>query len=258
MSGNRRAPLSVVMIVRNEAARIERALQSAHWADEIVVIDAFSEDGTVDICRRYTDRIMQYPWQGFAKQRQRSLEHATHEWVFSLDADEAISEALRADILAVLQEQQPRAGYRVPRQTRYLGRWIEHSGWFPDYQLRLFQKNKAVLQARNVHEGFSVRGDTGDLNGVLYHFSYNSLAQHLEKINRYTSLEAPEKLQQLGGKRIGWHHLVFNPLSCFWRMYISRQGFRDGFQGFLLACMGALYTQMLYAKMWEMQRQGQT
>jgi glycosyltransferase involved in cell wall biosynthesis len=198
---------------------------------------------------------VQYPWEGFARQRQRSLQHATHEWIFSLDADEEISGALRAEILAVLRDAAPRAGYRVPRKTRYLGRWIEHSGWYPDYQLRLFRKSQAELQARNVHEGFTVRGDTADLTGVLYHYSYDSLADHLEKINRYTSLEAPEKLRQLGGRRIRWHHLLFNPLSRFWRMYISRQGFRDGFQGFLLASMGALYTQMLYAKMWERQRE---
>ena len=247
--------LSIIMIVLNEEQRIERALKSAQWADEIVIIDAFSNDATVEICRRYTRNIVQYPWQGFSVQRQHSLQHAQHDWIFSLDADEEISEALRVEILSVIRGHAPKAGYRVPRKTRYLNRWIEHSGWYPDYQLRLFQKTKAILQARSVHEGFAVDGQTADLSGVLYHYSYDSLAEHMEKINRYTSLEVPEKLQQLGGKRIRWHHLLFNPLSRFWRMFISRRGYKDGFQGFLLAAMASLYTQMLYAKMWEMQRQ---
>jgi hypothetical protein len=142
----------------------------------------------------------------------------------------------------------------VPRKTNYLGRWITHSGWFPDYQLRLFRKSAAIFPDRPVHEGFSVRGAVGHLHGVLLHYSYNSLAQHIEKINRYTTLERDEKIRQLQGKRVGWPQLFFNPLSRFWRMYVARRGFLDGFQGFLLAVFAAFYTHVLYAKIWEKQK----
>jgi glycosyltransferase involved in cell wall biosynthesis len=242
------------MIVANEASRIEPALKSVQWADEIVIIDGFSRDGTVEICRRYTDRVFQYPWEGFARQRQHSLEHATHSWIFSIDADEVVTEALREEILAIVRlDERACAGYRVPRKTKYLGRWIEHSGWFPDYQTRLFQKSKVTVAPRLVHEGFEVTGEIRKLNGILLHHAFDSIAQHLAKINRYTSLDAHQKIVQLQGRRVRWFHLIFNPLSKFLRMFISNQGFRDGFQGFILALLSAFATLLVYAKVWELQ-----
>ncbi len=245
--------LSFVLIVKNEANQIERTLQSIRWAPEIVVVDAFSTDETVEICRRYTDKVFQFLWEGFSVQRRRSVELATQPWIFSLDADEVVTDALRDEILA-LPDEPPFAGFWVPRKTNYLGRWITHSGWFPDYQLRLFRKDRVVLPNRPVHEGFSVQGQTTQLNGVLLHYSYHSLAQHIEKINRYTSLERDEKIRQLGRKPVHWYNLMLNPLSRFWRMYVAKRGFLDGFQGFLLAAYAAFYTHVLYAKIWEKQK----
>jgi glycosyltransferase involved in cell wall biosynthesis len=243
--------LSVVIIAANEAQRIQRALQSVQWADEIVVIDAFSTDQTVALCQPYTAKIFQYRWEGFVKQRLHSLEHATNPWILSIDADEVVSDALRIEIQKSLGSSALMAGYWIPRKTNYLGRWIEHSGWFPDYQLRLFQKDRVTLAPRAVHEGFAVTGETGKLAGVLYHYSFASLQQHIDKINRYTTLDRVQKQQQLQGKRIQWYHLIFNPLSKFLRMFLVHQGFRDGFQGFLLALMSAFSTLLLYAKIWE-------
>jgi len=246
--------VSVVMIVANEATRIEPALKSVQWADEIVIIDGFSTDGTLEICRKYTDRIFQYPWEGFARQREHSLAHATHPWIFSIDADEVVSETLRDEILTIVRANQSTcAGYRVPRKAKYLGRWIEHSGWFPDFQLRLFQKSTATVAPRLVHEGFEVTGEIRKLNGILYHHAFDSIAHHLAKINRYTSLDAQQKLAQLQGHRVRWYHLIFNPLSKFLRMFISNLGFRDGFPGFVLALLSAFATLLLYAKVWEIQ-----
>jgi glycosyltransferase involved in cell wall biosynthesis len=239
------------MIVRNEAQHIERSLNSARWADEIVVIDAFSSDETLAICRRYTDRILQYSWEGFAKQRERSLAHATHAWIFSLDADEVVSEELQQEIRRVVQEAEAKAGYWTPRKIHYLGRWIEHSGWFPDYQLRLFRKDKVFIEPKAVHEGFSVHGETGRLAGLLYHYSYDSIFEHLEKINRYTTLEVPHKLARLQGKPVRWYQLVFNSWARFFKMFVLKKGYKDGFPGFILALMSAFYVQLLYAKAWE-------
>lgn len=246
--------ISVVMIVGNEAARVESALKSIQWADEIIIVDSFSTDGTVEICRRYTDKIFQYQWDGFARQRRRSLEHASHPWVFSIDADEVVTETLRDEILSIVRRNQGNCqGYRVPRKTKYLGRWIKHSGWFPDYQLRLFRKANVSIELRLVHEGFEVRGATGKLDGILLHVAFDSIAHHLAKINRYTSLDAHQKLAQLKGRRVRSYHLIFNPLSKFLRMFISNKGFRDGFPGFILALLSAFATLLLYAKVWELQ-----
>ena len=242
--------LSIVMIVKNEAHQIERTLKKLDWADEIVVIDAFSTDGTMDVCRKYASRIYQLPWEGFSKQRQRSIDFAKDQWIFSIDADEIVSDELRREILMTIQNTE-KSGFWVPRQTFYLGRWINHSGWFPDYQMRLFKRNAAFIEQRAVHEGFSVRGDTGKLSGVLYHYPYQTLSHHLEKINDYTTLAVEEKIQQRNGKPVHWYHLVFNPLSTFLRMFFVNKGYKDGFQGFILALFSAFYTQALYAKVWE-------
>jgi len=244
--------ISVVMIVYNEARRIEPALESVKWADEVIIIDAFSSDDTVSICRKYTSHVYQYPWEGYARQRERSIAHATHPWIFSLDADEVVSEALKQEILQTIQKSDTPSGFQILRKTRYLGRWIEHSGWFPDYQLRLFRKSDVFIEPRLVHEGFSVKGAVGRLNGILYHDAFDSIEHHLQKINTYTSLDCRQKLKRLKSPRVRWYHLIFNPLSKFLRMYLVNKGYKDGFQGFLLAIFSAFSTQLLYAKVWEL------
>lgn len=243
--------ISVVIIARNEAHRIARTLESARWANEIVVIDAFSSDGTPEVCRRNGAQVYQYVWEGFALQRRRSLQHASQPWILSLDADEVVSEELAQEIRAILRQAAPAAGYWVPRKTWYLGRWIEHGGWFPDFQLRLFRHEAVKIVSRPVHEGFHVLGNTERLRGVLYHYSYDDLADHVDKINRYTSLELPEKLAKLGDRKVRWHHILMNPLAQFVKMFVLKRGYRDGIPGLGLALMSALYTQMLYAKAWK-------
>lgn len=245
--------LSVVIIVLNEAHRIEPVLKSVKWADEIVIIDAFSTDNTEEICRRYTDRIYKYPWEGYYKQRMRSIEHASYPWIFSIDADEIVSDELKNEILAVISDKNSKNGYYVPRKTHYIGRWIEHSGWFPDYQLRLFRAEDSFIEPRLVHEGFSVHGEVGHLKGILFHYSIDTIKQHVEKINHYTSLDCPQKIQRLGNKKVRWYNLVFNPFFKFIRMYFSNKGYKDGFQGFILAILSAFSTQLLYIKVWEAQ-----
>jgi len=245
------------MIAQDEAHRIVPALKSVQWADEIIVIDGESIDKTREICQRYGAQVFEKAWEGFVKQRQFSVNQANFGWIFSLDADEVVTDTLRDEILAIIQQPEALAGYEVPRKTMYAGRWIEHSGWFPDFQLRLFRKSAVYIESRLVHEGFAVHGEIGRLSGVLEHNAFDSIGHHIQKINRYTSLDAVQKLARMGNRRIRWYHLVFNPLSKFLRMFISNRGYRDGFQGFLLALFSAFSTQLLYAKVWELQNRNE-
>ncbi len=253
MSDNSQNKLSVIMIVKNEAHQIERTLKSVAWADEIVVVDAFSDDNTISICKKYTDKVFQYEWINFSVQRQRSLRHATHSWVLSIDADEVVSEALAQEIQHLLENKPKANGYRVPRKTWYMDRWLEYT-WFPDYQLRLFHKDDAFIENKDVHEGFSVKGNVDKLEGILYHYSYQSVENHVEKINQYTTLEVVAKLERLNGRKPKWYHLVFNPLSTFIKLFWFKKGYKDGLPGFILALMSAFYTQLLYAKTIEKSR----
>jgi glycosyltransferase involved in cell wall biosynthesis len=245
--------VSVVLIVRNEAGRIERTLKSVQWADEIVIIDSFSTDDTINICKKYTDKIYQYKWEGFSKQRRKSIEHASNQWVLSIDADEVVSEELKHEIRDTISQKDSKAGYMIPRKSWYIDRWIENSGWYPDFQLRLFQKQKAYIEDREVHEGFSVTGETAKLNSVLYHYSYDSIEHHISKINTYTTLDISAKLKKLKGRPVRWYHLLLSPLSTFLRMFLVLKGYRDGLPGFILAVNSAAYALLLYTKVWEKQ-----
>ncbi len=243
--------LSVIIITKNEERNIERCLQSVHWADEIIVVDDFSSDKTVEIAHRLNAKIIQKEWMGFAKQKEFALQQASHEWVFSLDADEEATESLKSEIRALVDGADTCEGYEIPRKSFFLGKWIEHSGWYPGYQLRLFQKSKTRMNHRPVHEGFLIEGKTGKLQSPLNHYTYHSIHQYIEKMNDYTSLDVMNKISN--GKKISWLNFILNPLSVFLRMFFSLQGYKDGIRGFLLAYYSSFSALVLYAKCWEYQ-----
>jgi len=243
--------LSVAIITHNEAARIRACLESVSWADEIVVVDAESSDETVSICRDFTDRIFVRPWPGFAKQKQFALEQCRNEWVLSLDADERVRPELAAEIQRVLSAAGPCDGYRLARRSYFIGRWIRHCGWYPGYQLRLFKKDRTTVSLSRVHEGFLVEGRIGELLGDLDHYSHRSLADSLEKMNRYSTLEALDRLER---GRVRPIDFITHPLSAFFRKYIGRSGYRDGMHGLLLCWISSLLTMAVYMKRWHWQR----
>jgi len=242
-------PVSVVIVTKNEEQNIEDALKSVEDAQEIIVVDSFSSDRTVDICKRYTEKVYQHEWQGFARQKQKAVDYAQGQWVMILDADERVTPALKQEIGDIISHGQC-SGYYVPRENYFIGKWIRHSGWWPDNTLRLFRKEKGRLEPREVHERVVVEGATGYLKNPLRHYTYRSVSDFVERMERYSTLAAREAEKKSGGA--GVCSLMVRPLATFVKMYVLRMGFLDGTRGVMLAVLYSYYTFLKYAKVWEM------
>jgi (heptosyl)LPS beta-1,4-glucosyltransferase len=245
-------PVSVTVITRNEAADLADALRSVAWADEIVVVDSQSTDDTAAIARRFTDRVVVRDWPGYIAQKNYAASMATHDWILSLDADERVTPELAAEIQTRLATAPREAAFRIPRVTWHLGRWIRSTDWYPDYQLRLYDRRSAGWTGTYVHEAVTVRGAVGDLRGELQHYAYRDVADHLETIDRYTTLAARQMHE--AGRRAGLLDLAVHPPLAFLRNYVARGGFRDGATGFVISRMNAYYVFLKFAKLWELQR----
>ena len=246
-----RAKLSVVMITLNEEHNLARALDSVKWAAEIVIVDTFSQDRTKEIAKKYTDRIYDLKWSGYGPAKQFALEKASFEWVLSLDADEVLSEPLQQEIQSVLQPEVEFDGYSVCRMSNFLGKWMKHGGWYPDYVLRLFRKDKSNFTTATVHEELIVTGKSGRLKGLLLHYTDPNLEHYLTKLNRYTTLSAQELLNK--GETAKLTDLLFRPPALFFKMYFFKFGLLDGIQGFLLALYSSFHVLSKYAKLWHLQ-----
>jgi glycosyltransferase involved in cell wall biosynthesis len=245
--------LSVTIIARNEAADIADALRSVVWADEIIVVDAESTDGTVPIARQFTDRVIVRPWPGYIDQKNYAASVATHDWILSLDADERVTPALADEIRQVLSRAPEHGGYRIPRVTWHLGRWVRSTDWYPDFQLRLYDRRVAEWTGRYVHESVTVNGPIGELAHELLHFAYGGVSDHLETIDRYTTFASRQMYEE--GRRAGPLQLALYPPLAFLRNYLVRGGMRDGVPGFIISSMNAYYVFLKFAKLWELSRQ---
>jgi len=244
-----RLRLSVALVTRNEEDRLRACLESVVWADEIVVVDAESEDKTVAIAQEFTDRVVVRPWPGYAAQKNTALDLATGDWVLSLDADEVVSPELRAEIARVLAADGPADGYTVPRRNIFWGRWVRHGGLYPDRQLRFFRRGRGRFVARAVHESVRVEGRVEPADGHLEHRSYRDVSDFLARADRYSTLAAEEAVAQ--GRRARVSDLLLRPLGRFLAMYVVQGGFLDGWRGFLLATLYAYYVLIRSAKIWE-------
>jgi len=244
--------LSVTVITYNEAADIGPALESARWADEIVVVDSGSTDDTVGIARRFTDRVIVREWPGYGAQKNVAAAMASNDWILSLDADERITPSLATEIGRLLAGTPGAAAYEVPRVTWHLGRWIRSTDWYPDHQLRLYDRTRARWSGAYVHEAVHVDGAIGTLTQEIQHYAYRNLSDHLETIDRYTSLAARQMRE--AGRTAGWLQLAGHPPLAFVRNYVARGGFRDGQAGFVISVMNAYYVFLKLAKLWELQR----
>lgn len=242
--------LTVTVITHNEASNIVAALESVRWADEVVVVDSESTDDTVARARQFTDRVIVRPWPGYAAQKNFAAAQARHDWILSLDADERVTPALAGEIKAVLDGSPAAAGYRIPRVTFHCGRWIRSTDWYPDCQLRLYDRRRASWTERLVHESVHADGPVDRLRGELQHYAYRDLAHHLQTIDRYTTLAARQMRDE--GRRATWIDVLVLPRLAFFRNYILRGGFRDGMAGLVVSSMNSYYVGLKFAKLWEL------
>ncbi|MCP3916359.1 MAG: glycosyltransferase family 2 protein [bacterium] len=248
-----RPRLSACIIAKDEEARIEACLASLAFCDEIIVVDSHSTDRTAAICAAAGARVVARDWPGFGPQKAFAVSAAAYDWVLCLDADERVSDELRSAIEGVRDAGFPgHAGWSMPRCSQYLGRWIRHGSWYPDLQMRLFDRRRGNWNDAPVHEKVLLEGSVGRLAGDLEHLPYERLDDHLRTIDKYTTLMAES--QHARGKRAGVHHLVFNPLARFLKFYVLRLGFLEGWRGFLLACLAAHYVRLKYAKLLALSR----
>jgi glycosyltransferase involved in cell wall biosynthesis len=244
--------VSVTIITLNESAHIGAAIDSAAWADEVLVIDCGSSDDTVAIARGRGARTFSREWPGYIEQKNHAASRAANDWILSLDADERITPALADEIRRLLASEPPFRGYRVPRVTFHLGRWIRTTDFYPDFQTRLYDRRAARWRGRYVHESVTVDGPSGQLHAELEHYSYRNLDDHLDRINRYTTLAARQMHES--GRRAGVVDLVVHPPAAFLRNYVLRRGFLDGTVGLTLSLVNAYSVLLKFAKLWELQR----
>jgi glycosyltransferase involved in cell wall biosynthesis len=238
--------ITATIITYNEERNIARAMESLRCCDEIVVVDSGSSDRTAEIAQKLGARVIESPWGGYARQKNYAAECAGNDWILSVDADEALSEALEGEIWQIKKSGPRFDAYTMPRMAQYLGRWILHSGWYPDRKVRLYHRGKAEWVGEYVHESVVVRGTVGHLESDLLHFTCTSLSEHLKSMDRYTTLAAEQLVSQ--NRRIGYRQLVLDPAWTFIRTYIFQRGFQDGIEGLTIAWMAALYNFVKYAK----------
>jgi len=244
--------LSVVIIAFNEEKNIRAALESAKWADEIIVVDSFSTDGTAAICREYTDKVYQEKWRGFAAQKQFAVGLAGNDWVFVLDSDERFTPGLVTEIRGLLEHVPDMDGYHCARLNHFMGKEIRYGGWYPDYSVRLFDRRKGVFGVREVHESVVMKGPVGHLKNHMLHYTYTGIKDYLERLDRYSGLMARE--MKNSGRRASVSDLTVRPVFTFFKMFIFKQGIRDGMYGLVIAMLYAFYTFTKYAKLWELEK----
>lgn len=253
MEKTKKIPLSVYLITKNEIRRIERALASvAGWVDEIVVVDSGSDDGTLDVARKFTDRVYHRAFEGFGQQYTYAHDLTKNTWLMYIDGDEEVSPELRDEIIGLFEHGGPRAdGYTAPRETFYLGRWIKHGGWYPDYILRIYRKSQGTWE-KGLHPKLHIGGKLGRLEHPFLHYNYRDISHQIMTVDRYSEIASKELVDR--GKRLSMVKLLINPPFRFLRDYLLRRGFLDGMPGFVIAVTSAYYVFIKYAKMWELLR----
>jgi glycosyltransferase involved in cell wall biosynthesis len=252
MESSDRRPVSAVVISFNEKDRIAECLESLRWADEIVVVDSGSTDGTREIASGYTPRVFDLPWRGFGPQKQAAVERASHDLIFSLDCDERATPELAAEIAEVLRRGGIPPAFSVPRRTFLGNKEIRYSGWVPDRTVRLFDRRQAGFSDSAVHERVLVTGETGRLAHPILHYSFGGFSDILLKMNRYTDLSAREMFES--GRKCRVSDYTVRPFLAFARTYLLRLGFLDGFEGLQIAVAGGLHVFAKYVKLRELER----
>ena len=249
-----RPPISAIIITYNEEENIRDCLESLKWVEEIIVVDSMSTDSTVSICREYTDSVIQKTWEGYRNQKKFAESQASNDWVFSVDADERVTPELRQEIERCLAGESDKIdGYYCPRHSYYLGRWINHGGWYPDYTLRLFKKSRGTHAGKDPHDKVIVKGTVKYLHGDLHHFVYRNLSHQLQTVDNFSTITADGLDSE--GQRFSILKLLFRPTLKFFVTYFLRRGFLDGMPGLIISVVSSFYVFLRYAKLWEKQSQ---
>ena len=246
-----RVPVTVTIITLNESRHIAAAIASAAWADEILVVDSGSTDDTVSIATAKGVRVMSRTWPGYVDQKNYAASVASHDWIFSLDADERVTPSLAAEVRTIVDGNSTERAFRVPRVTFHLGRWVRTTDFYPDYQTRLYDRRAARWQGKYVHESVAADGPVGQLKNELQHYSYRDLSDHLDRINQYSTLAARQMHES--GRRATPIDLLLHPPAAFLRNYLVRGGFADGMAGLTISLVNAYSVLLKFAKLWELQ-----
>jgi glycosyltransferase involved in cell wall biosynthesis len=244
-------PVTVTIIAQDESQHIAAAIDSASWADEVLVVDSGSTDDTVAIATARGVRVMTRTWPGYVDQKNYAASVATHDWIFSLDADERVTPALAEEVLRIVASDPVERAFRVPRVTFHLGRWVRTTDFYPDYQTRLYDRRSARWQGKYVHESVVAEGPSGQLTQELQHYSYRDLSDHLDRINQYSTLAARQMYES--GRRASALDMLVHPPAAFLRNYVLRGGFADGAAGLTLSLINAYSVLVKFAKLWELQ-----
>lgn len=251
----RQLPLSIILVVRNEAETVRRCLESVKWADEIIVVDQSSTDATVAVCREYTDKVFVHPARGTAcADREFAATQASHEWVFGIDADEVMTDVLRDEIRHLLASGPRFSSYYVSRHNYLLGKLIRGSGWYPNDIIRLFRKDGVIHHSR-VHTVIEPTSPSGHLEHPLFHYTYDTLEEYIDEVNRFSTVLARQAYAR--GKRFGplafCSAFLFLPAAYAVQKFIIKRGYRDGFRGVLIAWFTMATVVLTHAKIWELQ-----
>ncbi len=242
--------LSAIIVTKDEEHNIRDCLDSLRWVDEIVVVDSGSTDNTINICKEYTEIVIESSWSGFGKQKNKALSLAKGDWVLSLDADERVSVNLKSEIMGILKLEDSEAAYKIPRESQFCGRVMKYSGWYPDYVLRLFKNGCANFSDDLVHEKVITKYNVGTLNNPIAHYPVNNLEQSIGKMNFYSTLSAQAKYDK--GERASIYKACFRGFWTFLNVYFFRLGILDGSQGLMLSIANAEGTYYKYLKLAQM------
>ncbi|MFZ9964830.1 MAG: glycosyltransferase family 2 protein [Terrimicrobiaceae bacterium] len=248
--------ISAFVVCKNEAANIDRCLASLAWCNEIVVVDSGSTDGTLEICAKHGARVVHRDWTGYVDQKAHGLSLCSQPWILNLDADEEVSPELCEEIKAILRRDADgrvsENGFELLRVVFYLGRWWRLGGWHPEWRLRLARREKVTWHGEEPHEHARVPGAVSRLHGELRHYTYRDIVDQVARMNSHTSAAA--RSLHAKGRRAGLSDLLLKPKARFFKFYILRKGWREGFPGFLVACMEAVSVYLKYFKLWELNR----
>jgi len=259
MNQQPREKISAFIVCYNEEDHIEACIRSVDFCDEVIVIDSFSQDKTVELARNLGAVIYQRKWSGYIDQKAFGLSKTTNEWIIHLDTDERVSEELKKSVLQVLEaEHQPKSenedtinGYYINRVVFHLGKWWRHGGWYPEWRLRFFRKSKTTWGGTEPHDKPIVQGKTAKLSGEILHYSYDNIDEQFERITKYSTISAKEEFNK--GAHSSVFSIVVKPIVRFIRFYFIKKGYKEGVPGLIVAIAESYSAYMKYAKLWEME-----